>query len=74
VYIPENNDHSALLEPDIKPAGQSDVTAGGWAIPVTSTTLQQLGQASGAGNVILQLGSGLSLLFANLQAPAPWQT
>jgi hypothetical protein len=60
----------SVLSADIKPAGQSNISAGGWAIPVTTARPQQLGAASSAGNAILQLGSGLSLLFDDLQAPA----
>lgn len=60
----------SVLSTDIRPVGQSAIIAGGWAIPVTNATPQQLGAASSAGSVILQLESGLSLLFADLQAPA----
>jgi hypothetical protein len=59
----------SVLSTDIKPAGQAAITAGGWAIPVTKTNLLQLGAASSAGTVILQLGSRLSLLFADLRSP-----
>jgi hypothetical protein len=59
-----------VLSIDVVPSGQATVTAAGWALPITTAAPPQLGAASGAGSVVLELDSGLSLRFGDLDAPA----
>jgi len=58
-----------VLSTDIVPSGQSGVTGGGWALAITTAPPQQLGAASSAGSLVLELGSGLSLRFGDLTMP-----
>jgi len=43
------------------PSGQALIAAAGWALPVATTPITSVGEASGAGALLLQLGAGASL-------------
>ena len=58
-----------VLSTDVVPSGESPVTGAGWVLPVTMAPPQQLGEASSAGSLALELGSGLSLRIGGLEAP-----
>ena len=60
-----------VLSKHVAPAGQSAVTDAGWALPITLSPPQQLGAASSAGLVVLELGAGLTFVSDDLDKPAP---
>lgn len=52
-------------------AGAPHITACGWAVAVAHTTPDLLGDASGAGATLFELGGGLEARWTGLPAPAP---
>ena len=46
------------------PSGTATVNAAGWSLPIAVTAVAQLGAASGAGSLVLELGPGASLVCA----------
>lgn len=44
-----------------EPSGTATVNTGGWSLPIAVTTVGALGEASGAGSLVLELGAGASL-------------
>jgi hypothetical protein len=60
-------DFASVTSTIFKPSGTATVTAGGWSLPITVTTLASLGEASGAGSLVLELGAGASLTCAARQ-------
>ena len=54
-----------------KPSGAAVVNAAGWALPVAMTTIGSLGNASGAGSLVLELGAGASLACAGRPGTSP---
>ncbi len=40
------------------PSGQAPIDARGWSLPIALTTVAALGEASGAGSLVLELGAG----------------
>ena len=65
--FPFSNVASALFAP----AGTAAMNAVGWALPVAVTTIGALGNASGAGSLVLELGAGASLICAGRPGSAP---
>jgi hypothetical protein len=61
---------TSVASTEVIPSGQGAVLAGGWALPITTVPPAQLGAASSAGSVLLELGTGILLLFGNLAKPA----
>lgn len=60
-----------VLSQEVIPSGQAPILGGGWALFILpATPPQQLGAASSAGSLALELGSGASLKFAGLTSPA----
>jgi hypothetical protein len=58
------------------PSGQAPIAATGWALPVAATPITSVGEASGAGALLLQLGPGASLQCQVRPASQPisfWQ-
>ncbi len=55
---------SAVASANFTPSGTAPINAGGWSLPITVTTLAALGEASGAGSLVLELGAGASLVSA----------
>ena len=60
----------SCLSGDFIVSGAAPVTAGGWALPVTTAAPSGLGEASGAGVLLLQLGLGISSRFGHFPGPA----
>ena len=58
--FPFNTVASALF----KPSGTATLIGAGWALPVATTSIGALGNASGAGSLVLELGVGASLACA----------
>jgi hypothetical protein len=52
------------------PAGTATVNGGGWSLPIAVTTIAALGEASGAGLLVLELGAGASLTCTARQGHA----
>ena len=65
--FPFSNVASALFGP----AGTAAINAVGWALPVAVTTIGALGNPSGAGSLVLELGAGASLTCAGRPSSAP---
>jgi hypothetical protein len=63
--------HSTLFEP----AGDAPITAAGWALSVATTAIDMLGEANGAGALLVALGAGGSFTSAaRARSPvAGWQ-
>ncbi len=61
---------SNVLSTDVIPSGSAPVLNAGWGIAITTAPVAQLGAASSAGALILQLGKGASLLFGDIAKPA----
>ncbi|MCB8882693.1 hypothetical protein ACELLULO517_20785 [Acidisoma cellulosilytica] len=55
---------TSVISTMFTPAGTAKVNAGGWSLPITVTTVTALGEASGAGSLVLELGTGASLTCA----------
>ena len=53
-----------------EPSGAAHVNAAGWSLPVAVTTIAALGEASGAGSLVLELGAGASLVCAQRNGKA----
>ena len=51
------------------PRGAAPIEAAGWALPVTVTTPELLGQADGAGGLVLKLGAGVWAQWAGVSGP-----
>jgi hypothetical protein len=60
---------ASCLSSDFIVSGDAPVTAGGWVLPVTTAAPAGLGEASGAGLLLLQMGAGIKSRFANFAAP-----
>jgi hypothetical protein len=54
-------DFAAVASKGFVPSGTATVNAAGWSLPIAVTTITQLGAASGAGSLVLELGAGASL-------------
>jgi hypothetical protein len=52
------------------PAGSAPINGGGWSLPIAVTTITALGEASGAGSLVLELGAGSSLTCTARQGSA----
>jgi hypothetical protein len=52
-------------------AGTAPITAAAWALPVAVIDPASLGAASGAGSLLLRLGSGLTATWLGQHAPVP---
>ena len=61
---PKNFSFKSVKSTLFKPSGAGPVLAAGWLLPVAVTTPDQLGQASGTGEVGLFIGSGTSIQWA----------
>ena len=57
-------DFASVASKVFVPAGTATINAAGWSLPIAVTTLAQLGAASGAGSLVLELGAGASLVCA----------
>jgi hypothetical protein len=44
-----------------KPSGKAPINVTGWSLPLATTTIGALGEASGAGSLVLELGAGATL-------------
>lgn len=44
-----------------EPKGNAPINTAGWSLPIAVTTIAALGEAEGAGSLVLELGSGASL-------------
>jgi hypothetical protein len=57
-------DFKTVASKIFEPAGTAKANASGWSLPIASTTVTALGEASGAGSLVLELGAGASLICA----------
>ncbi len=55
---------AAVTSTVFAPSGTTPINGGGWSLPVTVTTVAALGEASGAGSLVLELGAGAALVCA----------
>ena len=53
-----------------EPTGSARINAAGWSLPIAVTTIAALGEASGAGSLVLELGAGAFLNCAVRQGRA----
>jgi hypothetical protein len=61
---------------EFTPSGTAAVSRTGWALPIATTPITSVGEAAGAGVLLLQLGAGASLQCEAHPAKtsvAPWQ-
>ncbi len=61
---------------EFTPSGTAAVSRTGWALPIATTAITSVGEAAGAGVLLLQLGAGASLQCEAHPAKtnvAPWQ-
>jgi hypothetical protein len=49
---------ASVKSADFVPAGTASITSAGWAMPIAITTIDALGESSGAGSLVLGLGAG----------------
>ena len=54
-------DFKTVASKIFEPSGTATVNTGGWSLPIAVTTVGALGEASGAGSLVLELGAGASL-------------
>jgi hypothetical protein len=59
--------HSATFRPE----GSAPITGGGWALPAARIAPADLGEASGVGALMLELGDGLSATWTGQTDPVP---
>jgi hypothetical protein len=67
---------AAVHSLEFTPSGTAAVVGTGWALPVAQTTLGALGQAAGAGSLLMGLGTGASAKWRLHPAVVPivgWQ-
>ena len=62
---------ASVTPPSSACAGSAPVTAAAWALPVAVIDPASLGAASGAGSLLLRLGSGLTATWLGQHAPVP---
>ena len=55
---------ASVKSTEFVPSGSASLTAAGWALPITTTTIGALGEASGAGSILIGLGAGASVTCA----------
>ncbi len=60
---------ASVLSTDVVPSGAAPINAGGWALAITTAQASQLGNASSAGSLVLELGGGVTLQFGDLASP-----
>jgi hypothetical protein len=56
-----NLDFASVSSKDFVADGTAPVVGSGWVLPIARTTLQALGQAVGAGSLLMGLGSGATV-------------
>ncbi len=54
-------DFKTVASKVFEPSGTATVNTGGWSLPIAVTTVAALGEASGAGSLVLELGAGATL-------------
>lgn len=55
----------------LRPDGTAPITGGGWALPAARIAPADLGEASGVGALMLELGEGLSATWTGQTEPVP---
>jgi hypothetical protein len=60
----------SVLSTDVMPSGQAAISHAGWALPILNVPPGQLGAASSAGGLVVELGGGAGLKFGSLVSPA----
>jgi hypothetical protein len=69
ILVPGQSDIDSFAFASVKstmfvPSGSAKITAIGWALPIATTTIATLGDASGAGSILLGLAAGASATCA----------
>jgi hypothetical protein len=67
---------SSVSSTEFKPSGSAPIVVAGWALPVAVASLSSVGEAAGAGALMLQLGAGAQLqcdVHPAIQAASSWQ-
>lgn len=52
---------ASVKSTEFVPSGSAPITAAGWGLPIATTTIATLGDAAGAGAIVLVLGSGAEM-------------